>query len=169
MSTITGMTAAKINALVAMQPISSQILIAAAASVTFSSIPTNFKHLKLKVSRPAFAVADYSLVQLNADATVGHYFFGSAGTVGAATTAGFPPFKTNASTVAAGFDIEINSISSTVLQKPMFSKSASIGAVTEESLGGGWNQTAAVTSVKVITAGGQVYPIGSEFDLYGVL
>lgn len=169
MATITGMTAAKINALVALQPISSQILAAGAASVTFSSIPSTFKHLKLKVSRPAFAVADYSLIRINGDATVGHYFFGSDGAVGAATTAGFPPISNANSTVAAGFDVEINSAQSTALQKPMFSKSASIGAVAEHSVSGGWNQAVAITSLTVLTAGGQLYPVGSEFDLYGVL
>lgn len=170
MATITGMTADKISAIVAMQPIAKQVLAAGAASVTFSAIPaTPWNHLKLKVSRPAFAAADYSLVRLNGDVTVGRYFYGSATVAAVADTAGFPPFMKNASSMAAGFDIEINSVASTVLQKPMFAKAASIGAVVEQSVGGGYNQAVAINSITVITSGGQLYPTGSEFYLYGVI
>lgn len=169
MTTITGMTADKINSLVAMQSISKQVLAAGVASVTFSAIPTTFNHLKLKVSRPAFAAADYSLIRLNGDAGVGDYFYGSATVAAVADTPGFPPFGKNASSVPAGFDVEINSIQSVVLQKPILSKSASIGAVTEGSINGGWTHAQAVTSITIVTAGGQLYPTGSEFYLYGVL
>lgn len=169
MTTITGMTAAKINTLVAMQPLAKQVLAAGVASVTFSAIPSTFNHLKLKVSRPAFAVADYSLVQLNGDAAIGDYFYGSATVAAVADTPGFPPFGKNPSSVPAGFDVEINSIQSVVLQKPMLSKSASIGAVTEGSIGGGWTHAQVVTSITIATAGGQLYPTGSEFYLYGVI
>lgn len=168
MATITGMTSDKIKAIVAMSPIVSQVLAAPAASVTFSAIPATFKHLKLRVSRPAFAAADYTLVQLNNDTTIGNYFFGSAGAVGAATTPGFPPFKTNAFVAPAGFDLDILSYSSGVLQKIMLASAAAIAAVNEERVGGGWNQASVVTAIKILSAGGQMFPIGSEFDLYGV-
>lgn len=170
MATITGMTSAKISAIVAMQPIAKQILASGASSITFSAIPsTPWNHLKLKVTRPAFAAADYSLIQLNGDATVGRYFYGSATVAAASDTPGFPPFMKNASSFPAGFDVEINSVASSALQKPIFAKAANIGAVVEQSVGGGYNQPVAITSITVVTAGGQVYPAGSAFYLYGVI
>lgn len=169
MTTITGMTADKINSLVAIQPITKQVLAAGAASVTFSAIPATFNHLKLRVAHPAFAVADYDLVRLNGDAGVGDYYSAGAGGAASATTPGFPPFKTTSTTVPCGFEIDVLSIQSTAMAKPMLSKSSSVGAVTEVAVSGGWTLAQAVTSITIVTAGGQLYPTGSEFYLYGVL
>lgn len=169
MATITGMTADKINAIVAMVPISKQILSVAAASVTFSSIPSTFNHLKLKVAHAGFTAADYALVQVNGDATVGRYFYGSPTVAAASDTAGFSPTMKTGNTIPVGFDVEINSTASTVLQKLMLSKMAAIGAVTQKSVGGGYNQAVAISSLTIVTAGGQLFPIGSEFYLYGVI
>ena len=156
-------------------------------SVTFSSIPSTYKHLQIRyIYREGNASSGNQNLglQLNADASASyayHYLYGdgsaaSAGGSSAQTSivllgAG-PGNNATASVFGAGV-IDIHDYSSTSKAKTVRSfhgcdlNTASTNW-TAELASGLWTSTAAVSSIKVLAASASGFASGTTFALYGV-
>ena len=170
--------------------ISSQVLAAAASSVTFSSIPGTYNHLKLVILARSTAAANNDaamLMQFNGDTTSNYdnAEFGNSNTsVGAslsnrvayyigAAGSGIPA-NTMAAGVFAAIEIIIPLYSGTTLEKTAKANGAWAGYQTSSTAGGAflgscvWKNTAAITSIVFSPFTGPNFAIGSAFYLYGV-
>ncbi len=170
-----------------MQPsqvlIASSVLAAAAASVTFSSIPGTYNHLQLTaVAQSSDASTDQFLVQFNGD-TAGHYgalrYAWNGSGAGQSTGSGMTSAQSSSSGDLApntGIEssllvLDIPYYANTTFQKICLWNSG----FTTQSAGGtqfvamvAWNSSAAITSMKVYTSSGDNFIAGSAFYLYGI-
>jgi hypothetical protein len=162
---------------------SSVVGVGGAASVTFSGIPSYFTNLQLKVAAISTTASQQTdlKVQFNND-TGAHYEHGfmyiqSSNTVtgshvgnGSNATCGFL-WGNSSSTVPGQSVIEIPSYSNTSLTKgfTFISRASDTSAVSwqEGSGGGGWNNTAAITAIKLFPASGN-FAQNSTLTLYGL-
>jgi len=169
----------------AMQLIGTQILSGTAATVTFSSIPQNFNHLRLVImarSNVAAGAANVKYV-LNADSGANYdyqYITGSNATIaagaGVGSTLNFIGSVT-AATATANYAGVIESMffgyKSTTFYKTLKSSSSYNTASAPNSqtleLVNTWRNTAAITTIAVTDNSGGSFIIGSSFYLYGVL
>lgn len=169
-----------------MQLIQSQVLGAAAPSVTFSSIPATFTNLLLKaVGRSTAATEnDYWLLRLNGDTSASYYvaFFGQASSAfiggnqndpatgmwfqsltGANATAGVP----------GTLEAEIPFYSLSTFQKAVRARCGYIDLVAagtdsrEEVCDGLWTSTSPVSAISLSLGSGANFVVGSAFALYG--
>jgi hypothetical protein len=151
------------------------------ASVTFSSIPTTYTDLLLKISartsRTGF-VNDSLLVRFNGS-TTGYSFRSLYGLNGSASSASG---STNQATYALDAPAATaNTFSNTELYIPNYNssnnKSMSIDSVSEDNNAAGpiaelraflWSNTAAITSVALFPETGPNFVQYSTFTLYGI-
>ena len=167
----------------AMALISQTTLLSAVASVTFSSIPTVFTHLRLFWSGLVVtAVTDTIQTIFNGDtgSNYSHADIGVTGTTGTATPG--TTFQTansfingarivgaGSSNAESGGTIDIFNYNSTTQKKAMQYQSFGGGANIYVASGGGrWNSTAAITSFNLKPNSGNNWSIGSQFSLYGI-
>jgi hypothetical protein len=159
------------------EPIATQTLSSAAASVTFSSISGSYTDLVL-VANFATSTTDYAQIVLNSDTTVsnysGTYLLGNgtsaaSGRYSGASGAYWLGGSTQTATTVGGgmarymFQNYSNSTTyKTVLQR---ADTASTGTGTMVGL---WRNTAAITSIKIQTVSGYNLLSGSTFTLYGI-
>jgi hypothetical protein len=163
--------------------IADSVLSAAAASVTFSSIPGTYRHLKLFSTARTDAAVTSALLQVQPNADTGaNYTFqrlhstgatvaGGANTGQTAIQAGNVPGTGTAAAYAAGAEITLYDYASTVLDKA-FSVSAQVMDGTTLFLyryEGFWGPAtvAAITSL-ILTPGSGNFAAGSVFSLYGL-
>jgi hypothetical protein len=154
-------------------PIASQTLTSAASSVTFSAIPQDYRDLVL-VAVAAGSTTLQGRIRLNGD-TSGNYNYvrmsssGSAATsVSAASqTSGFISAIAQATTTGAlQMNINIMDYSATDKHTSIISR-ADQSANGTEAFANRWANTAAVTSVQILTSTGN-WAAGSTFSLYGI-
>lgn len=170
------------------QKISSQVASGSPATITFSSIPNTFTHLRItgmardtKATTPASYAA---FIKVNGDATAANYnavySLASAATMSSVTVAGttngaavvnVPGTFTTANAFGV-FDIFIPYYNNTTFFKGMWGHSfaftnASTPFQEYADRGAQWMSTAAITSL-ALTAGGTAFLNGSTFDLYGI-
>ena len=163
--------------------ISSQVLGTAAANITFSSIPSTYKDLVLRVSaRDAAAAVDTTLflVAYNTDTTFSLNSFTriyAAGTTAYSdngTASGNISYQAGANATANTFgSSEIYIPSYTAAQnKPIsnFSVAETNSATTARVAGfaGLWRNTAAITTITITPFSGGNFATGSSFYLYGI-
>ena len=164
--------------------ISEQILGSSAATVTFSSIPSTYSDLLLKVvARGTDAGAAVGVnMQFNGD-TGSNYDRETASAAGttitmaeslgitsipiAAIAAGGAPAN-----VANAFTIEVPGYKGTTFQKSAMAMVArkqgtSTGTIYVETRSGFWRSTSAITSIVLSLSAGS-FATGSEFRLYGL-
>lgn len=150
--------------------ISQQTLGSAAASVTFSSIPQGFTHLKLFVNS---AVVTPGLLQanFNGDVTAADYFVNYQTMSFSSTITGNGGFTSagaivgSLNTNAGHAEITILAYSSTTLVKGFLGNS--LGSLWLNG-GGVWNNISPVTSIVLTNTAGGNFNAGSVFSLYGV-
>lgn len=150
----------------AMTLISSQTLGAATATVTFSSIPSGYRDLRLIVISAGSTANGYT-IQFNGDAVSGNYqnvrLFGNgaSGTSTLDTLIGYEVIGVNSQAA-----VDIMDYSATDKHKTQVARWGSIGDTTNVTITR-WANTAAVTSLALVRITGN-HNIGSTFYLYGV-
>ncbi len=159
-------------------------LTSSAASITFSGIPADYKHLQIrycaKTSRAA--LSDYAKLELNADTTTtnyrGHTLSGGGSAVFAEThvnaieVGGFPG-NTNANMFGVGvlefLDYTNTNKYKTIRTLDGFDQdSASTGAGYVAMQSGLWMSSSAITSIKITPGVGPNFVANSSFALYGI-
>jgi hypothetical protein len=164
-----------------MFPIASATLTSAGA-ITFSSIPQNFTHLQIRLSaRSDFASAVASgFIRFNGDSGSSypyHFITGDGATPSASgTTAGTVGYLGNfpaASTAANIFEASITDI----LDYTNTNKNKTIRTVSGFDANGSgqifyasslWLNTAAITSILLVSGGGANFVTNTRADLYGI-
>lgn len=163
------------------QLISTQILGTTAASVTFSSIPSTFRHLQIRMTtRGDFGALTTALnVRFNGDtaANYDHHWLrgtGSAATSNSGTSEtgiwlGYTPAGTESASIFAPTIIDVLDYAQTTKNKTLralygLSGTSSSTYVNLDS--GFWNNTAAVNSTTIYPTNGN-FVTGSRFALYG--
>jgi hypothetical protein len=147
----------------------------ASSTITFSSIPSTYASLQIRINGRSDALVDttYIQVQYNATAmTKGHYVRGDGSAV-SANAVNVPIYiagaNTTANTMGVGI-IDIHDYASTTKNKTVrvFSgadKNASGGAI--DLISGLWMSTSAINRIDLVTGSGQ-YQTGSTVSLYGI-
>lgn len=170
----------------AMTLIASQVLSSAQASVSFSSIPATYNHLRLVIMGASSdaAASDIGKVQLNAD-TGGNYDYqvaygynSNAWEIVTGTTTGALLYSVPGTSVQAGtaclFEVDIPCYAATTFRKIINSiggYNAAQTSVDDASQGTSlttWRNTAAVTEVTALLDSGSNWVVGSSFYLYGI-
>ena len=156
----------------------------AASTVTFSSIPSTFKHLQIRWTAKSSRAAlnDYMQIRLNGDTTGSNYrshtLNGGGSAVYAETSAndlqvGGLPGNTNASMFGVGvidiLDYSNTSKNTTLRTLNGFDQnSASTGAAWVGIDSGLWMNTAAVSSVVFNSGTSSNFVTNTQFALYGI-
>jgi len=157
--------------------IADQLLVAPAASISFTNIPQTFKHLMLYMSgrsdRAAVPLAQISGT-FNGDGAAHYTFNGfNAGAVagGTAFEAGLLTAATATASWADSNKLWIFDYASTTFFKTFLGEEMSVDGTnnTGGSTRGNWQSTAAITSIGLTFAGASNAIAGSRFTLYGLL
>lgn len=154
--------------------ISSQVLGSAAGTVTFSSIPASFKHLKVFIDATATGTGNgFAQLNFNGDVTPGDYFVNYQTMAFSGTITGNGNFSNpgayvgtinQASGGAGGLEATIYGYAGAHLKGY-----TAQGMGYAYFLGGGlWDVTSAITSIAVTISSGATFTAGSTFSLYGV-
>ena len=160
--------------------ISSQILTGSASSVTFSSIPSDFKHLQVRyVANSNRSGVTEMKINLNGDTGSNyawHFLYGDgssvASTAQTSRTSGYFGYTGNNSTQALSFGPGVVDI----LDYSNTSKNTTLRALTGSTTGINniglysnlWINTAAVTTIALAPFSANDWVIGSRFSLYGI-
>lgn len=146
----------------------------ATSTITFSSIPTGYKHLQIRYSTLASAFVNDILLRFNNDSGSnysGHYLYGSGSSAVAGGSGG-------QSSIYAGYTGNTTSPSGTVLDildyanvnknktTRALSGADNNGSGFIQLVSGAWFNTSAVTSITLTT--GTTWQANSSFALYGV-
>ena len=154
------------------EAIATQTLGSAAASVTFSSIPSTYTDLVLVMNGVFNYTNTYYVMYYNGDSTLSNY--SSIGMNGDGTSAlsesnGYIKlgFSNNATTPITAI-INIQNYSNTATYKTnliRFSNTANFGSYAAVGL---WRNTAAINSITIYSYYGGMFNAGSTFTLYGI-
>jgi hypothetical protein len=149
----------------------------ASATITFSSIPSTYKHLQLRgLARTATTTQDYLLYKPNnANLSARHYLtgIGTSAVAGGSTSSfdfgGIPKSDSTASTFGA-YVLDVLDYANTNKNKTLrhlggfdTNGAGEIGLVS-----GLYNTTTAISSFVVTTNSGTNFAIGTTFALYGI-
>lgn len=160
--------------------ISSNTLVSNTTSVTFSSIPSTYTDLVLRISARSAEVATITSIELEFNGTASSYSFtrlrgdGSAASSSRASsqtqlTVGTIPAASATSNTFGNIEVYIPSY--TVSQnKPISSFNVGENNATAADIythAGLWSNTSAITSI-VLDLGGYNFVSGSSFYLYGI-
>jgi hypothetical protein len=152
-----------------------------ASSVTFSSIPSTFKHLQLRIlMRDNRAVTENSTqITFNGD-TASNYSYhylagsGSAASAGAAANLGFIyTFQTSANAAANIFNagvldiLDYSNVNKYKTTRELQGNDRN-GAGSLNFISGSWRSTSAINSITLTPASGASYVQNSSFALYGI-
>ncbi len=159
----------------AFESIATQTLTSNATTITFSSIPSTYKHLQLRISgRITAAALGYAYLQFNNDTGSNYYAHRLSGDGATASATSFSPTEIAAgiidgrsSTTMTGIILDIHDYSSTSKNKTARSISGSDnnGTGNISLMSGLWMSTSAIDSLKIF---GNTYASGSTFALYGI-
>lgn len=161
--------------------IATQTLGSAAPTVTFSSIPASYTHLKLIISAAnnnGSGSSEEVGIQFNADSTNDYNWiiadFGGTydghGNNQSIIWIGFSPSQSSGTNIAT-IEVDIPFYLLTTLFKGVVSKFTAFdlgaGQVVAGLAGGQWQQTSAINEIEIFSAGGSDFVVGSSFSLYG--
>ena len=154
-------------------PIASTTLTAAAASYTFSSIPSTYTDLLIIAVGNSTAAADLWM-QVNGD-TGSNYSTTQLSGTGTSALSQRSANRTNfninfnaymSTTVAANYIIQLQNYSNTTTNKTILARSSNANQGVDATVGL-WRSTAAITSITLLN-NGSTFASGSTFVLYGV-
>ena len=165
-----------------MEPIATTLLSGTAGSVTFSSIPQNYKHLQIRMFAHTNRTVDPDYLKINFNGDTGsnyswHYIYGQGASVaagaGANSTYMFSEYyggaAQNANTYGAGITDILDYTNvykfKTIRDLGGYDNNGD-GSISFQS--GLWMNTAAVTSIKITPGGGTLISANSRFSLYGI-
>ena len=158
-----------------------QVLTSSAASVTFSSIPQDYKHLQIRMAVRSTGTGNPRvLTQFNSDSGTNyayHNLFGTGSTVYSENNSSndgwnyyFVPNSSQTAGIfgAAVYDIlDYSSVSKNTTTR-VFGGAANAGVNYDIGLHSFlWNNTAAITSI-LLSGDGQSFATGTRFSLYGI-
>ena len=154
-------------------PLATVTLASVSAAVTFSSIPANYRDLICTVVAPGSTTLQ-GRIRLNGDTGANYSYVRMSGSGSARTsvaavsqTLGFLSGIAVATTAnALQLSIEVMDYSATDKHKTILSRADQSTSGTE-AFANRWANTAAVTSVRILTSTGS-WAIGSTFSLYGI-
>ena len=147
--------------------IASQTLASSASSVTFSSIPGDYRDLVLVAQYNGLAGANLNC-RFNADTGFNYnsvYMYGFSGTTGSATNSSERLLLTIGSDGLSDLTLQIFDYAQTNKHKSTLSRSGSATTGSVEAFAGRWASTTAINSLQLY---GGTFSIGSTFSLYGV-
>ena len=168
-----------------MEPIATTLLAASATNVTFSSIPQTYKHLQIRIlgktDRATYSI-DSAKFQLNGDTGSNYAWHRIVGDgASAASYAGTSTAFMQADGMAAQGTSIFGAMIVDILDYSnvyKFKTARMLGGEDENgtTYGGGviafnsslWQNTAAVTSIKIFPGAGTNFLTNSRFSLYGV-
>ena len=148
-----------------------------ATSLTFSSIPSTYKHLQIRAITNDASGEEVG-IRLNGDTATNyshHYLRGTGASVnasGSATQAriNFMGVTTNSTTIMGATIIDLHDYASTTKNKTvrafMGYENNSAGIVYLSS--GLWQDTSAVTSITLLNIGAAAFRTQTVFSLYGI-
>jgi hypothetical protein len=157
------------------EPIQTQTLGTATATVTFSSIPQTYTDLVLVLSARITTGTSYHTLQFNSDSATN---YSRTNLSGNGTTASSSRYTSETSifpsihplpTAASTFDINITNImnySNSTTYKTILSRGNVTGTGVDLNVSL-WRSTAAITNITV-TSFASTYTAGSTFTLYGI-
>lgn len=151
------------------------------STISFSSIPSTFKHLQLRIVARTSLVGNYYNfdMQLNGDTSTNyafHQLYGNGSSVGAygvssvnRMRAGIFDGSTSTTNSFGVAIIDIPDYANTSKKKSIRSFNGNTGQPTMNLFSGSWQSTAAISTITIMYNGGNLNPIsGSRFSLYGV-
>jgi archaellum component FlaF (FlaF/FlaG flagellin family) len=159
--------------------ISRQVLAAPAATFSFASLPTTFRHLRVVVVGRSTSTNAYELLkaQFNGDTTDANYTasISNYGTSGASTTLGYGYCgaingSTSGTDEAGSTDFTIYEYRSTVWRKNFtgIAYNYRAGSQFGFTFGSRWANTAAITSLVIANTVGPNFDTGTICYLYGI-
>ena len=156
------------------EPISTQTLGSASASVTLSSIPGTYTDLFLAINFGATSGMDLYL-RFNGDSATNYSTTRLAGNGTSATSTrttsdtGIQPRTpgNQASTVTTIWNINVMNYANSTTYKTALSRYGYASAFTETDVGL-WRSTSAITSITLVAVS-NTFTAGSTFTLYGIL
>ena len=156
------------------QPISTQTLGSAVASVTFSSIPSTYTDLVLVANATAASLgADSIDIQFNSD-TANNYSttqMTSTGSAASSTRGTSEPRIYGALISSSEISISIwhiNNYANTTTYKTVLARGNLGSTYGVRQSAGLWRSTAAINAIKLYNDTAQNFAIGSTFTLYGI-
>jgi hypothetical protein len=162
--------------------IETQILATTTTAVTFSSIPSTFKHLHIRITaRNTTAAASRPItLRMNADTATNyayHYVRGDGfnGTGATANTQSsmiiaYSPGSTETANIFSVAIADILDYANTNKTKTVRTQSGRYSSEAyNEHYGGHWNSTTAITSIEVADrSGSSSFAAGTRISLYGI-
>ena len=147
-------------------PLATTTLSSSAASVTFGSIPSGYRDLIIQ-GQSSSASNVNAFIKLNSDGTTSNY---SAVTMYAESGSAGSTYNNDGRIMSTGtneypFYIQIMDYSATDKHKTILSRSGAVDIVRAFAVR--WANTNAVTTVELFHTGGNSFPAGSTFSLYG--
>lgn len=166
----------------AFELISTQVLASTATTITFSSIPSNYKHLQIRIAvRGTVALTNTSFGwQYNGDTGTNyaiHYLEGNGTTVVSSSSTTRSDIRADSIDAASGTASAFTPIIIDILDFANTSKYKTNRSIHGRSSSGStvrlssglWMNTAAITSISFFDpANSSPFAIGSRFSLYGV-
>ena len=160
------------------EPIATQTLASAAASITFSSIAASWTDLRVILVTAGYSAIDRPALQYNSD-TATNYSYTTIDGIG---TGAYSNNGTNYNYIKFAGENTIGTTSvKTLLTIDIFSYAGSayktsLGAWSDDENGNGavtravglWRSSAAITSVTILTVNGSNMSIGTTATLYGI-
>ena len=154
-------------------PIQTTTLGSAAASYTFSSIPSTYTDLILVVTAGNSTGANYSgTIQFNGDTGTNYsytevYTSGSSAFSYRATNSNnIFCIRTNSTLTAAPSIIQVQNYSNTTTYKTALARAGTNDTI--EMVVGLWRSTSVINSIKVLSESPTNFIVGSTFTLYGI-
>jgi hypothetical protein len=145
-------------------------------TITFSSIPQDYKHLEIRVSYLAVSTSNIPFLRLNGDSSnlYNSYNLNGAGSSASQTSYSSTEMLVGGVNVGAGttgpfaFVSRLLDYSSTAKTKTVKTFSGVIAGTSEVGLTSGlWRSTSAINSI-TIYANSTVFATNSRFSLYGI-
>lgn len=178
-ASVRGWRGSSAAALPAFELISTQILASTASSVTFSSIPSTYKHLQVRLTMASSTALNDLAFQFNGDSGSNYAWHIMTGTSTSAVALAGPTQTSirsvghnggqNASNwMAAIIDVLDFANTSKYKTAKVFGGYAYSSNFDTTVSSGLWMNTAAITSLTLFNSASGVYNTGSRFSLYGV-
>jgi hypothetical protein len=156
------------------EPIATQTLGSAAASVTFSSIPATYTDLII-VTQAISASADDVGIRFNSDSGTNYsqtWLSGNgssafSGRYSSSTSVYLDIYGSMGTTLFNNANVQIMNYANTTTNKTFLSRSNRAGAGVD-AIVGLWRNTAAITTIVLAPTSGVNFSTGSTFTLYGI-
>jgi len=160
--------------------ISSTILSSSATTITFSSIPSTYKHLQIRFTARATSGSTSVIANFNSDSGSNYATHALTGDGSAVTSTnqtsqtrvivGRSASSSDSSGIFAPNIVDILDYANTSKNKTTRAFIGSIGAATNINLRSGlWMNTAAISTIALTQiTGGNDFASGSRFSLYGI-